>query len=84
MFASNEGLRKVQKIRPEEGSKLQEAIEELIAIYPSDIAQFYSANYENVLVEKVNWKWSHKYILYIIEMVYYWNYLYKKKTDGES
>ena len=25
-FASNEGLRKVQKIRPEEGSKLQEAI----------------------------------------------------------
>jgi hypothetical protein len=26
-FAANEGLRKIQQIKPEEGSKLQEAIE---------------------------------------------------------
>jgi len=44
-FAANEGLRKVQAIKPEEGSKLQEAIEELVSVYPADIAQFYSADY---------------------------------------
>ena len=52
-FAANEGLRKVQAIKPEEGSKLQEAIEELVSVYPADIAQFYSAEYENVLMNKV-------------------------------
>lgn len=52
-FAANEGLRKVQQIKPEEGSKLQEAIEELVAIYPADIAQFYSSEYEQVLMNKV-------------------------------
>lgn len=54
VFASNEGLRKVQQIKPEEGSKLQEAVEELVALYPADIAQFYSADYENVLMNKVS------------------------------
>lgn len=54
VFASNEGLRKVQQIKLEDGSKLQEAVEELVALYPADIAQFYSANYENVLMDKVN------------------------------
>lgn len=44
-FAANEGLRKVQHIKAEEGSKLHEAIEELVSIYPADIAQFYSADY---------------------------------------
>ncbi len=44
-FAANEGLRKVQQIKCEEGSKLKEAVEELVALYPADIAQFYSANY---------------------------------------
>lgn len=53
-FAANEGLRKVQQIKGEEGSKLQEAIEELVALYPKDIAQFYSSEYENVLMDKVN------------------------------
>jgi hypothetical protein len=43
----------VQQIKPEEGSKLQEAIDELVAIYPADIAQFYSAEYEQVLMNKV-------------------------------
>jgi hypothetical protein len=52
-FAANEGLRKVQQIKPDEGSKLQEAIEELVAIYPADIAQFYSSEYEQVLMNKV-------------------------------
>lgn len=42
-FAANEGLRKVQQIKPEEGSKLQEAIGELVSIYPPDIAQFYNS-----------------------------------------
>jgi hypothetical protein len=46
-------LRKIQQIKPEEGSKLQEAVDELIAIYPADIAQFYSAEYEQVLMNKV-------------------------------
>ena len=54
-FASNEGLRIIQQINPESGSKLQEAIEELVALYPADIAQFYNAEYENVLMNKVNW-----------------------------
>lgn len=52
-FAGNEGLRKIQQIKPEEGSKLQEAVDELIALYPADIAQFYSAEYEQVLMNKV-------------------------------
>ena len=52
-FAANEGLRKVQQLKPEEGSKLQEAVEELVAIYPQDIAQFYSQSYEQVLIDKV-------------------------------
>jgi hypothetical protein len=52
-FAANEGLRKIQKIKCEEGSKLKEAIEELVAMYPSELAQFYSASYENVLINKV-------------------------------
>ena len=52
-FAANEGLRKVQQIKTSEGSKLQEAIDELVAIYPADIAQFYSAEYEQQLVNKV-------------------------------
>lgn len=52
-FAANEGLRKIQQIKPPEGSKLQEAIDEVLAIYPADIAQFYSSEYEQQLVNKV-------------------------------
>ena len=52
-FAANDGLRKVQQIKPEEGSKLEEAVEEVVALYPADIAQFYSAHYEQVLMDKV-------------------------------
>lgn len=43
----------MQQIGAEEGSKLQEAVEELVALYPADIAQFYSAQYEQVLMDKV-------------------------------
>lgn len=43
----------MQQIKTAEGSKLQEAVDELVAIYPADIAQFYSAEYEQQLVNKV-------------------------------
>ena len=52
-FAANEGLRKVQQIKAEDSSKLKEAIDQLVAIYPADIAQFYSYTYEQVLMNKV-------------------------------
>jgi hypothetical protein len=50
----NEGLRKIQEIKSEPGSKLKEYIDEIISIFPIDIAQFYSATYQEALINKVN------------------------------
>jgi hypothetical protein len=49
-FVMEEGLRKIQAIKAEPGSKLREAIDEIIGMFPTDIIQFYSPNYEQTLV----------------------------------
>lgn len=49
----NEGLRKIQEIKTEPGSKLKTYIDEILSLYPSDIAQYYSASYQEALINKV-------------------------------
>ena len=36
-FASDDGLRKVLKISPEQDSKLEETVEELLSLYSPDV-----------------------------------------------
>lgn len=49
----NDGLRKIQQIKADPGSKLKQYIDEIISIYPNDIAQYYSASYQEALINKV-------------------------------
>lgn len=49
----NDGLRKIQELKCEPGSKLKQYVDEIISIYPKDITQYYSASYQEALISKV-------------------------------
>jgi hypothetical protein len=53
-FVQSGGLQKVQQMRAEEGSKLQEYINAINACYPPEIVQYYSPNYAKALLKKLD------------------------------
>ena len=42
LFASDDGLRKVLKLKPEHDSKLEETVEEMLALYSPDVIEHFS------------------------------------------
>lgn len=45
-FVLSEGLKKIQEIKAQPGSKLRQFIDEINSFYPPEIIQYYSAGYE--------------------------------------
>lgn len=50
-FVMNKGLKKIQSLEANPNIKL--LIDEIIGLYPQDIVQFYSPNYQEALISKV-------------------------------
>lgn len=50
-FVMNKGLKKIQSLESNPTIKL--LIDEIIGLYPQDIVQFYSPNYQEALISKV-------------------------------
>jgi hypothetical protein len=48
------GFQKIQEIQAEPGSKLREYIEEINSHYPQDIVNYYSPNYADGLLKKLD------------------------------
>jgi len=53
-FVTSGGLKKIQELQAEPGSKLREYIEQINACYPEDIVRYYSPNYSATLLEKLD------------------------------
>mmetsp|Transcript_77004 Transcript_77004/g.212797 ORF Transcript_77004/g.212797 Transcript_77004/m.212797 type:complete len:508 (-) Transcript_77004:183-1706(-) len=54
-FVQSGGLQKIQEVRGvEDGSKLHENIDEINALYPQDIVNYYSPNYADSLLQKLD------------------------------
>ncbi|CAJ16416.1 axoneme central apparatus protein [Trypanosoma equiperdum] len=52
-FVANRGLATVQRIQPEPGSKLAEYIQSINNCYPPEIVQYYSPQYAQTFLEKI-------------------------------
>lgn len=52
-FVANRGLATIQKIKPEPGSKLAEAIQTINNCYPPEIVQYYSPDYAQTFLDKI-------------------------------
>ncbi len=52
-FIQSGGLKKIQEIKVEVGSKLKQYIDEINAQYPQEIIQYYSPGYEQTLWKKM-------------------------------
>jgi hypothetical protein len=52
-FVFSEGLKKIQEIKTEPGSKLREYIDEINSLYPCEIVQYYTPGYEQCLLKKL-------------------------------
>lgn len=52
-FIQKGGLKKIQEIKTEPGDKLKQYIDEINALYPLEIVQFYSPGYEQTLLKKL-------------------------------
>ncbi|CAD8161983.1 unnamed protein product [Paramecium octaurelia] len=53
-FVLSEGLKKIQEIKANPGSKLRQYIDEINSYYPPEIIQYYSAGYEQQLLKKLD------------------------------
>ncbi|CAK68198.1 unnamed protein product (macronuclear) [Paramecium tetraurelia] len=53
-FVLSEGLKKIQEIKANPGSKLRQYIDEINSFYPPEIIQYYSAGYEQQLLKKLD------------------------------
>mmetsp|Transcript_56160 Transcript_56160/g.130772 ORF Transcript_56160/g.130772 Transcript_56160/m.130772 type:complete len:509 (+) Transcript_56160:153-1679(+) len=53
-FIQSGGLQKIQEVRAEMGSKLQDSIDEINMLYPQDIVHYYSPNYAEQLIKKMD------------------------------
>merc|ERR1711879_855623 len=53
-FIQNGGLQKIQAVRPEAGSKLQECIDEINNLYPQEIVQYYNPGYKEQLIKRLD------------------------------
>ncbi len=52
-FIQSGGLKKIQEIKAEPGNKLKQYVDEINALYPLEIVQFYSPGYEQTLLKKL-------------------------------
>merc|ERR1712183_556910 len=53
-FVQSGGLQKIQEVSPENGSKLKDFIDEINMLYPPEIVQYYSPNYAEQLLNKMD------------------------------
>ncbi|XP_048826962.1 sperm-associated antigen 6 [Brienomyrus brachyistius] len=53
LFVTSGGLKKVQEIKAEPGSLLQENINSINSCYPEEIVRYYSPGYSEILLERV-------------------------------
>lgn len=53
-FILSEGLKKIQEIQSAPGSKLRQYIDEINNLYPQEIVQYYSPDYANTLLKKLD------------------------------
>lgn len=53
-FVQSGGLQKIQEIKAAPGSKLREYIEGINSLYPQDIVQYYSPDYAQTLLKKID------------------------------
>jgi len=53
-FVVSGGLKKIQEVKADVGTKLHDYIDEISSLYPPDIVQYYSPNYADQLLAKLN------------------------------
>jgi len=53
-FVTSGGLKKIQEIQAEDGSKLREYIDQINVCYPEEIVRYYSPNYAQGLLDKLD------------------------------
>jgi len=53
-FVTSGGLKKIQELQAEPGSKLREYIDLINVCYPEEIVRYYSPNYSQTLLEKLD------------------------------
>lgn len=53
-FVQSGGLQKVQAVKAEAGTKLHDAIDEINMLYPQEIVQYYSPNYKDEIMKKMD------------------------------
>jgi len=53
-FVMSEGLAKIQRIRPDAGTKLALYIQEINSLYPAEVVQYYSPDYAETLLKKLD------------------------------
>ncbi len=55
-FIQSGGLKKIQEIKTSPGNKLKQYIDEINALYPLEIVQYYSHGYGQTLMQKLEEK----------------------------
>lgn len=50
----SEGFKKIQEIQAQPGTKLRTYIDEINSLYPPEIVQYYSPNYAQTLLKKLD------------------------------
>ena len=53
-FVTSGGLKKIQEIQAEDGSKLREYVDQINVCYPEEIVRYYSPNYAQGLLDKLD------------------------------
>lgn len=53
-FVQSGGLQKIQEVKAEVGSKLRDYIDEINHLYPPEIVNYYSPNYAETLLKKMD------------------------------
>jgi len=53
-FVQSGGLQKIQEVKADVGSKLHDYIDEINMLYPPEIVQYYSPNYADTLLKKMD------------------------------
>ena len=54
LFVTSGGLKKVQEIKADEGSELQESIDAINAAFPPEVVKYYSPGYSETLLERLD------------------------------
>jgi len=53
-FVLSEGLKKIQDIKAQPGTKLRAYIDEINSHYPTEIVQYYTPDYKDTLLKKLD------------------------------